>query len=74
MVAFILRIVARFRCCGGQFGWDDATMVFTMVGDLDSIVRVFFPHANQSVDDGNSIVRILCSLYVFDQIFRVKTP
>lgn len=30
-LAFILRIVARFRCCGGQFGWDDGTMVFTMV-------------------------------------------
>lgn len=31
ILAFILRICARFRCCGGHFGWDDGTMVFTMV-------------------------------------------
>lgn len=30
-LAFFLRMAARFRCCGGQFGWDDGTMVFTMV-------------------------------------------
>ncbi|KAI3112827.1 hypothetical protein CBS147333_3335 [Penicillium roqueforti] len=30
LCAFILRMVARFRCCGGIFGADDWTMVLTM--------------------------------------------
>ena len=30
-LAFILRMVARFRCCGGIFGADDWTMMLTMV-------------------------------------------
>ncbi|KAL4931459.1 uncharacterized protein BDV17DRAFT_297185 [Aspergillus undulatus] len=28
---FLLRICARLPCCGGQFGWDDGVMVFTML-------------------------------------------
>ncbi|KAJ5743631.1 hypothetical protein N7533_008501, partial [Penicillium manginii] len=30
LVAFILRMIARLRCCGGTFGWDDWTMALTM--------------------------------------------
>ncbi|KAJ5972410.1 uncharacterized protein N7479_002328 [Penicillium vulpinum] len=30
LIAFILRMVARFRCCGGVFGADDWTMMLTM--------------------------------------------
>ncbi|CAG8052529.1 unnamed protein product [Penicillium olsonii] len=30
LVAFILRMVARLRCCGGVFGMDDLTMMLTM--------------------------------------------
>ncbi|KAJ5118996.1 hypothetical protein N7448_010705 [Penicillium atrosanguineum] len=30
LLAFILRMVARFRSCGGVFGLDDWTMLFTM--------------------------------------------
>lgn len=30
-VVFCLRLIARLPCCGGQFGWDDWTMVLTMV-------------------------------------------
>ncbi|KAJ5639572.1 uncharacterized protein N7484_007434 [Penicillium longicatenatum] len=29
-IAFILRMTARLRCCGGVFGWDDFTMMLTM--------------------------------------------
>ena len=71
VVAFILRIAARFRCLGGQFGWDDATMVFTMVWSLDPSVG-FFSNADCFADDGDSIVRVLGSLYVFHQIPLVK--
>lgn len=31
LIAFILRMIARLRCCGGTFGWDDWTMALTMV-------------------------------------------
>lgn len=31
LVAFVLRMIARLRCCGGTFGWDDWTMALTMV-------------------------------------------
>lgn len=31
MIAFILRMIARLRCCGGMFGMDDYTMVVAMV-------------------------------------------
>lgn len=67
VVAFILRVAARFRCLGGQFGWDDATMVFTMVWSLDPAVSFFF-NVNNLADDGDSIVRVLGSLYVSDRI------
>ncbi|CAG8198056.1 unnamed protein product [Penicillium salamii] len=30
LIAFILRMVARLRCCGGVFGMDDLTMMLTM--------------------------------------------
>ncbi|OQD82301.1 hypothetical protein PENANT_c022G09635 [Penicillium antarcticum] len=30
LIAFILRMVARLRCCGGTFGMDDWTMMLTM--------------------------------------------
>ncbi|CAG8091105.1 unnamed protein product [Penicillium salamii] len=30
LIAFILRMVARLRCCGGVFGMDDLTMMVTM--------------------------------------------
>ncbi|KAJ5548958.1 hypothetical protein N7513_006192 [Penicillium frequentans] len=29
-ITFSLRMVARLRCCGGMFGWDDFTMMLTM--------------------------------------------
>ncbi|KAJ5769095.1 hypothetical protein N7520_003654 [Penicillium odoratum] len=29
-VVFVLRMIARLRCCGGMFGWDDWTMMLTM--------------------------------------------
>ena len=72
VVAFILRIAARFRCLGGQFGWDDATMVFTMVWSLDPAVGFFSNADCFFADDGDSIVRVLGSLYVFHQIPLVK--
>ncbi|PKY08322.1 FAD/NAD(P)-binding domain-containing protein [Aspergillus campestris IBT 28561] len=31
IIAYVLRIIARLRCCGGVFGWDDITMSITMV-------------------------------------------
>lgn len=30
-ITFMLRMVARLGCCGGMFGWDDFTMMLTMV-------------------------------------------
>lgn len=30
-IVFFLRMIARLRCCGGMFGWDDFTMMLTMV-------------------------------------------
>ncbi|GAT25047.1 integral membrane protein [Aspergillus luchuensis] len=35
-IAFVLRIVARFKCLGGTFGMDDLTMGLTMVHTQDS--------------------------------------
>lgn len=31
LIVFILRLMARLRCCGGIFGLDDLTMMFAMV-------------------------------------------
>lgn len=33
-MAFVLRIMARMKCCGGEFGWDDWIMAVTMVWPL----------------------------------------
>lgn len=31
LFAFVLRMIARLPCCGGQFGMDDLAMIVTMV-------------------------------------------
>jgi hypothetical protein len=41
LVAFILRMIARLRCCGGTFGWDDWTMALTMVWWISTPVHIY---------------------------------
>jgi hypothetical protein len=42
LIAFILRMVARLRCCGGIFGMDDWTMMLTMVISLSLYDLMFY--------------------------------
>ena len=62
LIAFILRMIARLRCCGGTFGMDDWTMALTMV------CLIHFQSKLNSLADSNvtgscySTISTLCCL------------
>ncbi|KAJ5343674.1 uncharacterized protein N7506_003498 [Penicillium brevicompactum] len=49
LVAFILRMVARLRCCGGVFGMDDWTMMLTMVSTASYSDNALLAHTRQGL-------------------------
>lgn len=40
LIAIVMRLLARLPALGGDFGWDDAVMLLTLVGSLLLVVSV----------------------------------
>ncbi|KAE8376829.1 hypothetical protein BDV26DRAFT_305352 [Aspergillus bertholletiae] len=70
-IAFILRIIARMKCCGGEFGVDDWVMAVTMLLTIAlSSLSVVLADTGLGKDiwtlPFNNITRIL-KIYFFDE-------
>ncbi|KAK6838342.1 hypothetical protein RU639_000908 [Aspergillus parasiticus] len=70
-IAFVLRIMARMKCCGGEFGLDDWTMAVTMLLVIAlSSLSVVLADTGLSKDiwtlPFDNITRIL-KIYFFDE-------
>lgn len=60
LVAFILRMVARLRCCGGVFGMDDWTMMLTMVSTASYSDNALLAHTRQGLLIPLSALSVVC--------------
>ncbi|KAJ5726071.1 uncharacterized protein N7483_007428 [Penicillium malachiteum] len=76
VIAFLLRMFARLRCCGGTFGMDDWTMMLTicLVIPLSSL-SVVLANAGLGKDmwtlPFENITRILC-IYFWDELLYLS--
>ncbi|KAJ5169350.1 uncharacterized protein N7500_002133 [Penicillium coprophilum] len=76
LVAFILRMTARLRCCGGVFGADDWTMMLTMAFLIPlSALSVVLANAGLGKDmwtlPSNNITHILY-VYFWDELIYLS--